>query len=180
MVPKTPLGLIFLAGLFFLHETISYYWGIVLHNVDPEGKGLMAHMPDWQVLAGLACLFVAGVLYWRSKHKNPQLENVSQELIAEETSTPVPMAEHIYSRIYKNEIVQIDNKHFHDCHFEQVRFRWDGGGYVFSNAFITPPNAFVTYNQGVKETIHLCKFLGFLEHEFAANLMDIPPENPNG
>lgn len=62
MYTKRIVGLLCLSALFFLHDTVSYYYNLALQKLDPQGDKALSLVPDWQVVAGAACLVAAVVM----------------------------------------------------------------------------------------------------------------------
>lgn len=73
----------------------------------------------------------------------------------------------IYGQSYKNETVQLDNKNFFQCSFENVTFRWDGEYYRMTECSFNGESRFETHNTSFVNLTDLYKHLGFLNEEFA-------------
>jgi hypothetical protein len=75
--------------------------------------------------------------------------------------------ERITGRIFDNETVEIDNRNFEDCTFNNVIFRHSGGNFAFVRANITGTKGFETPDLGISGAVNLLNLLGFLEPNFA-------------
>lgn len=78
-----------------------------------------------------------------------------------------PVIKDIFSKSYKNETIQLDNKRFYQCVFDNVTFRWDGGVYIMKDCKLIGEKKFETHNSTFVDLTDLYKLLGFLSEEFS-------------
>jgi uncharacterized membrane protein (Fun14 family) len=77
--------------------------------------------------------------------------------------------ERITQRVFDNETVEVDNRNFEDCTFNNVIFRYRGGNFAFARANITGTKGFEASDLWVTGTVNLLNVLDFLEPNFAVS-----------
>lgn len=76
----------------------------------------------------------------------------------------------VMSQTFHNCHVTLDGKTFHQCTFENVTFKWDGGFYFMFDCKINGTRNFETGNGSFVDLIDTLKRLdGFLDKDFAAS-----------
>src|SRR5208283_3491067 len=81
-----------------------------------------------------------------------------------------------WNKIFTNEIIELDNREYYNCSFNNCTFRFGGGRHMLINCQMSPAKRFETPNTQSANAISIMKVLGLLEPGFSQNWKHIPSD----
>jgi hypothetical protein len=142
----------------------------------------------WLLVPQLFSKFTEAIFFDRVlRMLNPYLDSISLEVLWRYGPTvalvglglylllrrPKSLIE-VFGQKFQSTTVALDGKNFHDCTFENVTFRWDGGNFGIIRGTIVGTRRIETFNRQVVSSIDLLQALNFLDPSFSADWKHVP------
>lgn len=148
-------------------------FGLALGSLLKEYPSMVSWMPEifsspkWAFVPAL--LFVVATIIFLVRTFAPgQLDVANQN--PKETKLEL-----ITGQNFKNETVLLDGKSYHNCTFDNVTFRWNGGPFSIFRGTVIGHRRIEVHDQKVVDTIDMLQSLELLEATFGADWKHIPP-----